>query len=70
MGSDEDYIGTYIEYVDDRLDLILEILDSFKTLPTDVTEVKRRLSGIENQMSLIVPLVKEQNSRLAKLETT
>lgn len=76
MTRDEDYLGALIEDMDDRFEMILDLLDSMKDLPSDVKALKHEMSNVGQWKLDTQQLLKEHhqmldrsNPRLAKLET-
>lgn len=67
--------NTAIQDLEDRFEVILELLDALQALPTDVSEVKAVLTHMEHDNELCYAVLKEQGwllkdqqARLKKLE--
>jgi hypothetical protein len=52
---DEDYVQAVIEDIDDRFDLILELLTALKDLPAELADAKEMLIRLEQDHDLFCP---------------
>jgi hypothetical protein len=76
MSSDHTHpANTPIQDLEDRFEVILELLDALQALPNDVSEVKAVLTRMEHDNELCYTVLKEQGwllkdqqARLKKLE--
>lgn len=60
MAGDTSSAGALTQDLEDRFEVVLELLDALQALPNDLTEVKAVLDRVEQNNELCYAVLKEQ----------